>query len=74
MKVNDHKIINLFNVANKNINSTLKLKRKLNWRLELISVIHNIIRISELRVAKIMDNWLKNTWIISSYSKDYRIK
>ena len=32
------KTFNLFNIANNSINSTFKLKRKLDWRLELISV------------------------------------
>ena len=32
------KMFNLFNIANNDINSTFKLKRKLDWRLELISV------------------------------------
>ena len=32
------KIFNLFNIANNNINSTFKLKRKLEWCLELIPV------------------------------------
>ena len=32
------KMFNLFNIANNDINSTFKLKRKLDWRLDLISV------------------------------------
>ena len=39
------KLFSPFNTANNNIKSTFKLKRKLDWCLELISVMYNEIQV-----------------------------
>ena len=59
------KLFNLFNIANNNINSTFKLKRKLDWRLELTSVMEKWNPAS-------ISSFLKGTHIVCSYSRDYR--
>ena len=59
------KLFNLFNIANNNINSTFKLKRKLDWRLELISLM-------EKWNPGIISSFLKDTHIVCSQSRGYR--
>ena len=59
------KLFNLFNIANNNINSTFKLNRKLDWRLELTSVM-------EKWNPGSISSFLKDTHIVCSYSRDYR--
>ena len=59
------KLFNLFNIANNNINSTFKLKRKLDWSLELTSVM-------EKWNPGSISSFLKDTHIVCSYSRDYR--
>ena len=59
------KLFNLFNIANNNINSTFKLKRKLDWRLQLTSVM-------EKWNPGSISSFLKDTHIVCSYSRDYR--
>ena len=59
------KLFNLFNIANNNINSTFKLKTKIYWRLESISVMEKLN-------PGTISSFLKDTHIVCSYSRGYR--
>ena len=61
------KFLNLSKLANNNVNSTFELKRKLDWCLELISVMWKWN-------TGIASSFLGDIHLICSYSRGYRIK